>query len=107
MAGLIFIFTYLQSIVQTYASERVARDLRTDLTAKISLQDYAYIQRVNPSKLLTNLTSDVDAVKALRYSYIKAQKGDRFATRHLFYWILLFLCLLPFHAEFFFQFLHF
>lgn len=59
----IFIFTYLQGVVQTYASERVARDLRTKLIAKISLQDYAYIQRANPSKLLTNLTSDVDAVK--------------------------------------------
>ena len=60
----IFILTYLQSIVQTYASERVARDLRTQLVAKISVQDYAYIQRANPSKLLTNLTSDVDAVKS-------------------------------------------
>lgn len=60
----IFIFTYFQSVVQTYASERVARDLRTKLIAKISLQDYAYIQSVNPSKLLTNLTSDVDAVKS-------------------------------------------
>jgi ATP-binding cassette subfamily B protein len=59
----IFIFTYLQSVVQTYAAERVARDLRTQLTAKVSVQDYSYIQEVTPSKLLTNLTSDVDAVK--------------------------------------------
>src|SRR5581483_882228 len=34
----IFIFTYLQNIVQTYASERVARDLRTQVAAKISVQ---------------------------------------------------------------------
>src|ERR1035437_4102440 len=60
---IIFISTYLQSIVQTYASERVAKDLRNQLIAKISLQDVAYIQKVTPSKLLTNLTSDVDAVK--------------------------------------------
>jgi ATP-binding cassette subfamily B protein len=60
----IFIFTYLQSIVQTFAAERVAKDLRTQLAAKISDQDYSYIQRANPSKLLTNLTSDVDAVKS-------------------------------------------
>ncbi len=59
----IFVFTYLQSIVQTYASERVARDLRTELAAKISRQSFAYIQQVNPSRLLTNLTSDVDSVK--------------------------------------------
>lgn len=62
-AGGIFILTYLQSMVQTYASERVARDLRTKLSAKISVQTYAYIEQLTPSKLLTNLTSDVDAVK--------------------------------------------
>jgi ATP-binding cassette subfamily B protein len=59
----IFVLTYLQSIVQTYASERVAKDLRTKLAAKISVQTYAYIEKVTPAKLLTNLTSDVDAVK--------------------------------------------
>ena len=59
----IFAFSYLQSVAQTIASERVARDLRTRLVAKISTQDYAYIQQVTPATLLTNLTSDVDAVK--------------------------------------------
>lgn len=60
---IIFVFSYLQSIVQTYASERVARDLRTKLSDKISRQSYAFIQEANPSKLLTNLTSDMDSVK--------------------------------------------
>ncbi|UHG92886.1 ABC transporter ATP-binding protein [Spirosoma oryzicola] len=59
----IFVFTYLQSIVQTYASEQVARDLRTQLADKLSRQRFAYIQETNPSRLLTNLTSDVDSVK--------------------------------------------
>lgn len=59
----IFIFTYLQSVVQTYASERVARDLRTQLAGKISRQSFTYIQQTNPAKLLTNLTSDIDSVK--------------------------------------------
>jgi ATP-binding cassette subfamily B protein len=59
----IFILTYLQNIVQVYASERVARDLRTNLARKISMQDYSFIDRVSPAKLLTNLTSDADAVK--------------------------------------------
>lgn len=60
---IIFIFTYLQSIVQTYASEKVARDLRTKLSVKISRQSYSYILKTNPSKLLTNLTSDIDSIK--------------------------------------------
>ena len=63
VSGGIFILTYLQAIVQTYASELVAKDLRNELAAKISRQDYAYVQKVSPSKLLTNLTSDIDSVK--------------------------------------------
>src|SRR5215471_11097375 len=59
----IFGFAYLQSIVQTYAAERIAKDLRTKLVAKISVQDNAFIQQSTPAKLLTNLTSDVDAIK--------------------------------------------
>ena len=63
VAALIFICTYLQNIVQVYASERVARDLRNDLSAAISEHSSAYVDRVGPAKLLTNLTSDIDAVK--------------------------------------------
>ncbi len=62
-AVFVFIFTYGQSIVQTLASEKVARDLRTKLSKKISRQSYAYVQNTNPSKLLTNLTSDIDSIK--------------------------------------------
>jgi ATP-binding cassette, subfamily B, bacterial len=59
----IFVFTYLQNIIQTYASERVAKDLRSRLSEKISRQSFSYIIKANPSKLLTNLTSDIDSVK--------------------------------------------
>ena len=63
VAVFVFIFTYIQSIIQTYASELVARDLRSQLAEKISQQSFAFVMRTTPSKLLTNLTSDVDAVK--------------------------------------------
>jgi ATP-binding cassette subfamily B protein len=62
-AVIIFIFTWLQSMLQVFASEKVARDLRAKLSYKISEQSYAYIEQANPSKLLTNLTGDVDAIK--------------------------------------------
>jgi ATP-binding cassette, subfamily B, bacterial len=62
-AIVIFVFTYLQSVMQTYASERVARDLRNQLSDIISRQSLSYIQKANPSKLLTNLTSDIDSIK--------------------------------------------
>ena len=59
----IFVFSYLQNIVQTLAAERVARDLRTRLVAALARQSLAYVQQATTAKLLTNLTSDVDAVK--------------------------------------------
>ena len=59
----IFVFSYLQSIIQTYVSERVARELRTKLSQQISKQSYLFIEKANPSKLLTNLTADVDSIK--------------------------------------------
>lgn len=62
-ALVIFIFTYLQSVVQTYASEKVGCDLRTRLANKISAQTYSFVLKTGPSKLLTNLTSDIDSVK--------------------------------------------
>ena len=64
VAFFVFIFTYLQGIVQTYASELVARDLRTKLVAKLAGQTYSFVENITPAKLLTNLTSDADAVKA-------------------------------------------
>jgi len=60
---LVFALNYLQNILQTDASERVARDLRTRLAAKIATQSYSSIEKLTPAKLLTNLTSDVDGVK--------------------------------------------
>jgi ATP-binding cassette subfamily B protein len=59
----IFIFSYLQNILQTFTSEKVARDLRNDVSQKISEQSYSYVQKTGSSKLLTNLTSDIDSVK--------------------------------------------
>ncbi len=64
IAVFIFLFTYLQNISQVYLSERVARNLRNQLSEKISLQTYTYVERVTPEKLLTNLTADVDAIKS-------------------------------------------
>jgi ATP-binding cassette, subfamily B, bacterial len=62
-AFIIFVFTWAQGLVQVYASEKVAKDLRSNLSQKISRQSHAYVEASNPSKLLTNLTADVDSIK--------------------------------------------
>jgi ATP-binding cassette, subfamily B, bacterial len=59
----IFIFTFIQGILQTLTSEKVAKDLRNKLAEKLSLQSYTFIIRTTAAKLLTNLTSDMDSVK--------------------------------------------
>src|ERR1700721_4410024 len=48
----IFVFAFLQSVIQTYTSEKVARDLRTRLSDKISRQNNAFIDEVTPSNML-------------------------------------------------------
>ncbi len=58
-----FVFGNLQNVVQTIASERVARDLRTKLADKVSQQTYAQIETQTTAKLLTNFTSDIAAIK--------------------------------------------
>lgn len=63
VASGIFVFTYLQNIAQTFAAERVARDLRKRLVATLARQSLTFVQQATTAKLLTNLTSDVDAVK--------------------------------------------
>ena len=59
----IFIFTLSQGLIQTFTSERVAKDLRKKVSDKISHQSYSYILKSDPAKFLTNLTSDMDSVK--------------------------------------------
>lgn len=60
---LILLLVVGQGIIQSYASEKVARDLRQQLAEKLSRQSYAYIQKVSPAKLMTNMTADIDAIK--------------------------------------------
>ncbi|MEZ2444402.1 ABC transporter ATP-binding protein [Chitinophaga sp. RCC_12] len=60
---IILVFTYLQNIIQTYVSEKVARNLRTKISDKVSGQSYAWVEQANPSRLLTNLIADVDSIK--------------------------------------------
>ena len=63
-ASSIFIFTLLQGVLQAFTAEKVALDLREKIVHKLSIQSFSFIQESNPSRLLTNLTSDMSSVKA-------------------------------------------
>jgi len=59
----ILVFSAIQSVLQTYLSERIGRDLRNQLITKISQQPFSFIVKITPEKLLTNLTADIDNIK--------------------------------------------
>jgi len=60
---LIALTLYASGIFERLSGEGVARDLRREVMDQVSRQDFAYLTRVTPGKLLTNLTSDAQAVK--------------------------------------------
>jgi ATP-binding cassette subfamily B protein len=59
----IFVFTFLQGVIQALTGEKVAKEFRRRMADKISRQSFSFVLKSNPSKLLTNLTSDMDSVK--------------------------------------------
>jgi ATP-binding cassette subfamily B protein len=61
--GSIFVLSIIQTIFSSYVSELIAKELRKNITEKISKQSFSYLNTITTSRILTNLTSDVDAVK--------------------------------------------
>lgn len=59
----IFLVALGQSFLQTFLAEKVAKDIRKKLVDKISEQNFSFVNKMTPEKLLTVLTSDVDNVK--------------------------------------------
>ena len=59
----IFLVALGQSFLQTFLAEKVAKDIRKKLIDKISEQNFSFVNKMTPEKLLTVLTSDVDNVK--------------------------------------------
>jgi ATP-binding cassette, subfamily B, bacterial len=63
VALITLVIAVVQIYVSAYFSEKVAYDLRNDLINKISNQTFSYVSMSTPGRLLTVLTSDIDAVK--------------------------------------------
>jgi len=57
------LITLAQAIASTIFSEKVALYLRKTFIGKIAEQSYSYIAKSTPGRLLTVVTSDIDAVK--------------------------------------------
>lgn len=65
IAAVVLIFSLLQFYVAVYASEKIALDLRNTIIGSIKKRPFTYMREMAGGRLLTVLTSDVDAIKNL------------------------------------------
>ncbi|RMD77118.1 ABC transporter ATP-binding protein [Candidatus Dojkabacteria bacterium] len=61
--ALILILSIMQILIASISSENIAATLRKKIIKKISQQDTSFVDQKTSSKLLTNLTSDIDFIK--------------------------------------------
>jgi len=71
-----FIFSYLQEIVLNRVGQRVMYDLRSQIYTKLQRQEVAYFDRYPVGRIITRLTSDVDALNELFTSGVIDVLGD-------------------------------
>ncbi len=65
IAVAILVATLLQAFISVYASERIAFDIRQLLIKTLKDRSFSYIRDMSGGRLITVLTSDVDAIKNL------------------------------------------
>ncbi|MBX3265562.1 MAG: ABC transporter ATP-binding protein [Acidobacteria bacterium] len=71
-----FIFSYLQEVLLNRVGQRVMYDLRSQIYAKLQRQEVAYFDRYPVGRIITRLTSDVDALNELFTSGVIDVLGD-------------------------------
>ncbi|HEV2915442.1 MAG TPA: ABC transporter ATP-binding protein [Pyrinomonadaceae bacterium] len=72
----IFIFSYFQAVLLNTVGQRVMYDIRSQLYAKLQHQEVAYYDRNPVGRIMTRLTSDVDALNELLTSGVIELLGD-------------------------------
>lgn len=60
---IILLTAFAQYAISSFTSERVGRDLRSRLIGTLKNQSFGYLREITSAKLITILTSDVDAIK--------------------------------------------
>jgi ATP-binding cassette subfamily B protein len=76
--GLSFVLEYAQTVVTTWLGQRVMYDLRREIFAKLQRLDLRFYDRNPVGRLMTRVTSDVEALNDLFSSGVVAVFGDIF-----------------------------
>ena len=71
-----FIFSYIQEILLNTVGQKVMFDIRTEIYTKLQNQEVAYYDRNPVGRIITRLTSDVDALNELFTSGVIDVLGD-------------------------------
>lgn len=85
-----FIFSYVQEILLNEVGQRVMFDLRTQIFTKLQAQEVAYYDKYPVGRIITRLTSDVDALNELFTSGVIDVLGDLvviFAIIGMMFWL--------------------
>ena len=72
----VFLFGYAQAVLLNTVGQRVMYDLRSELYQKLQRQEVAYFDRNPVGRVMTRLTSDVDALNELFTSGVTEVLGD-------------------------------
>ena len=71
-----FIFSYAQEVLLNRVGQRVMFDLRTEIYTKLQRQEVAYYDKNPVGRVITRITSDVDALNELFTSGVIDVLGD-------------------------------
>ncbi len=71
-----FIFSYVQEILLNNVGQKVMFDLRTEIFTKLQRQELAYYDHYPVGRIITRITSDVDALNELFTSGVIDVLGD-------------------------------
>ncbi|PYS87524.1 MAG: antibiotic ABC transporter ATP-binding protein, partial [Acidobacteria bacterium] len=71
-----FVFSYLQEILVNIVGQRVMLDIRSQIFSKLQRQEVAYYDRYPVGRIITRLTSDVEALNELFTSGVIDVLGD-------------------------------
>ena len=85
-----FLFSYIQEILLNTVGQRVMFDLRTEIFTKLQHQELAYYDKYPVGRIITRLTSDVDALNEMFTSGVIDVLGDLvviFAIMAMMFWL--------------------
>src|SRR6476620_8214620 len=82
-----FIFSYAQEILLNNVGQRVMFDLRTEIFTKLQRQEVSYYDKYPVGRIMTRLTSDVDALNEMFTSGVIDVLGDLVVIFAIITWL--------------------